>query len=104
MAALVAETIMRMHLIRTLAFVALTAAGCGSGDSGGTVACTNVSGTSQTCFEIYASNTTAAGIASAKTDCTNGGGVASDMCPRAGADGACKSDASQTGVTATVTT
>jgi hypothetical protein len=84
------------------------AAGCGSGNSGGigggTFACTNVSGGSQTCFEIYASDTTAAGIASAKADCTNGGGVASDMCPHGGADGACKMDASQTGVTASVTT
>ncbi|MEP6654773.1 MAG: hypothetical protein ABJA82_15530 [Myxococcales bacterium] len=95
---------MRMHLLRTLALLAVVAAGCGSGNAGGTFACTNVSGTSQTCFEIYASNTTAAGIASAKTDCTSGGGVASDMCLRAGADGGCRMDASQSGVTAWVTT
>ena len=98
---------MRMHPVGTLALFAIIAAGCGSGNDGGnsgTVACTNVSGTSQTCFEIYASNTTAAGIASAKTDCTNGGGVASDLCPHAGADGACKMDDSQPGVTASVTT
>jgi hypothetical protein len=102
------ETVMTMRLLRTLALFAIVAAGCGSGDSGGsgggTFACTNVSGTSPTCFEIYASNATASGIASAKGDCTNGGGVASDICPRAGADGACQMDDSQTGATATVTT
>ncbi|MEP6655476.1 MAG: hypothetical protein ABJA82_19075 [Myxococcales bacterium] len=70
----------------------------------GTIACTSGSGTSKTCFEIYASNTTAAGTASAKADCTNRGGVASDMCSHAGADGACKVDASQSGVTASFTT
>jgi hypothetical protein len=87
-----------------LPLFAIIAAGCGSGSNGGTVACTNVSGASQICFEIYASDTTGAGIASAKTDCTNGGGIASDVCPHAGADGACKVDDSQTGVTASVTT
>jgi hypothetical protein len=98
---------MRMPLVRTLALFAIIGAGCGSGgggSSGGTIACTSGSGTSQTCFEIYASDTTAAAIAAAKMDCTNGGGVASDMCTHAGADGACKMDDSQTGVTDTVTT
>jgi len=97
-----------MRLVRTLALLVLIAAGCGSengaGSGGQTVACTNVSASSPTCFEIYASNTTPAGIAAARTDCTNGGGVASDTCPRAGADGACEMDDSQTGVTASVTT
>jgi hypothetical protein len=97
---------MRMHLVGTLALFAIIAAGCGSGtgNSGGTVACTSGSGTSQTCVEFYASSATAAGIASGKADCTNGGDVASDMCPHAGADGACKVDASTGGVTASVTT
>jgi len=95
---------MRVYLIATLALSAIIAAGCGSGDTGGTIACTNVTGADQICFEIYASNATPAALGSSKADCTNGGGVASDMCPRAGADGACKTDVSQGGVTASVTT
>ena len=93
-----------MCLVQTLALFAIGAAGCGGENSGGTFACTNVKGTSPICFEIYASITTAAGIATSKADCTNGGGVASDVCPRAGADGACKMDASQGGGTAWVAT
>jgi hypothetical protein len=90
-----------MRSIRILALFAIVASGCGSSSGGGTVACTNATG--KTCLEVYASNTTTAGIALANADCTKGGGVVSEFCSHAGADGACKMDASQTGVTATVT-
>ena len=95
---------MTMHLFGGLALSAIFVAGCGNGDNGGTTACTNVSGADQICFESYASNATPAALASSKADCMNGGGVASDTCPPAGADGACKTDVSQGGVTASVTT
>jgi hypothetical protein len=100
------EALMRKHLAGPLSFFvfALAAAGCGGGSSSGTkFACTNGSGTSQTCFEIFASSAQAGGVDQAKMDCTNGGGVASDTCSHVGADGACKTDLSGNGVTASLT-
>jgi len=99
---------MRKHLAGPLSFFvfffcAIAAAGCGSSSSGAKFACTNGSGTSQTCIEITASSAQAGGVDQAKMDCTNGGGVASDTCSHVGADGACKTDLSQNGVTATFT-
>jgi hypothetical protein len=69
-----------------LVAVAVTA-GCGDG-GGAMLACTLGTGTSKSCFEI--STNTSGNVAAAKMDCTNGGGVASDTCPRDGADGACR--------------
>lgn len=92
-----------MRSLGMLAFVSILTAGCGGGSGGGgTVACTAAGG--KTCLEVYASNTTADGIALANADCTKGGGMASEFCSHAGADGACKIDASQSPVTATATT
>ena len=93
-----------MRLVGLLALFTMIPAGCGGGNGGGTFACTIGNGAAKICLEIYASTTTSAGIALANTDCTNGGGVASDMCSHAGADGACKKDDSQSGVTAWATT
>jgi len=95
---------MRARSVWSVLFVLISAAGCGGGSSGATVACTSGTGTSQSCFEIYASNAAGSGAAAAKMDCTNSGGVASDMCSHAGADGGCKTDVSQGGVTASLTT
>ena len=82
----------------------LVAAGCGSSGGGGaTTACTQGSGAAKTCIETYSSYAVSGGVAQAKTDCTNGGGVASDTCSHAGADGGCKIAESSGGITASFT-
>src|SRR5437764_13388480 len=80
--------------------------GCsgGGGGGGGTSACTNGTGTSQTCDEIYQSNATSASLARLMMDCTAAGGVASELCSHTGADGGCKLAQSNSGVTISVTT
>jgi len=84
-------------------FLAVT--GCGSGGGGGgTSACTQGSGTAKTCLETYSSYVVSGGVAQAKADCTNGGGVASDTCAHAGADGGCKLTESSGGITFSFTT
>jgi hypothetical protein len=97
------EASMGRHFVGALVLFAIVAAGCG-GSSGGGTACTTGSGTSQSCFEIYASTATPDSIAQAKMDCTSGGGIASDTCPRAGADGACKMTDAQGGISVSITT
>jgi hypothetical protein len=81
-------------------------AGCGgsSGGGGGTTACTNGSGTSQTCDELYQSNGTAGTLGALAKDCTDNGGVVSDTCSHTGADGGCKLSSTNSGVTIAVTT
>jgi hypothetical protein len=93
-----------MQLVGFLGLLAVTAAaGCGGGSGGAMLACTMTTGTSRTCFEIYSSIAAAGGEAAAKMDCVNGGGVASDICPRDGADGGCKMTQSQGGITQSTT-
>jgi hypothetical protein len=78
--------------------------GCGGGGGGGTSACTNGTGTSQTCDEIYQSNATSASLARLMMDCTAAGGVASELCSHTGADGGCNVAQTNSGVTISVTT
>lgn len=94
---------------RCFGLLAIIAAGCGGGSSGGipgggTVACTNGTGTSQTCDEIYHSNATASSLSRLMMDCSGAGGVPSDVCSHTGADGGCKVAQTNSGVTIAVTT
>jgi hypothetical protein len=75
-----------------IALFAWLICGCGSSSGGGgaTTACTVGADTTRTCIETSSNAAVATGVAQAKTDCTNGGGVASDACSHVGADGGCK--------------
>jgi hypothetical protein len=84
--------------------IVLLGAGCGTGSSGGTTACTFGSGAAQTCEETSSSEVVSGGIAQAKSDCVNEGGVASDTCSHVGADGGCKVSSSGGGITLSSTT
>jgi len=78
---------------------------CGSGGSGGTVACTMGSGTGKTCVEYgLPSDTSAEAIQGQRDACVAAGGVASAACPHVGADGACRVTTTASGVSRTVTT
>jgi hypothetical protein len=75
------------------------------GDSGGdvVVACTTGTGAGRVCLEISTNHAGAAGAAQANTDCTMGGGVASSMCSRVGADGGCSLTMTSGAITVTTT-
>jgi hypothetical protein len=96
---------MKRTLVWWLGLVAIVGAGCG-GDSGSTAACTQGTGTAQTCIEYTVSGggANADFFTQVKMSCTQGGGVASNTCSHAGADGACRQSAAQGGVSVSLTT
>ena len=67
----------------------LAFAGCGDSGGDAVVACTIGTGTGRVFLEISTNRAAAGGAAQANADCTQGGGVASSMCARDGADGGC---------------
>jgi hypothetical protein len=77
----------------------LALAGCGVTDKV-TSACTTGTGASRTCVEV---TVTKAVAGDRMTMCTDQGGVPSDSCDRAGADGSCQSTQTIAGVDALVT-
>lgn len=86
---MILRTLTRTMIFGWLGLVVVTGGGCG-GETESTVACTTNSGSTQQCFETSTNHPAAGGLAAANQDCTNGGGVSSAMCPRAGADGGCR--------------
>ena len=97
--------IMKTLFVGVLGLFTFMAMGCGSSSSGGgaaTTACTTGTGTSKVCFELSTNSAAVGGVAAAKSDCTQSGGVVSDTCSHVGADGGCK--ATVTSGTVSVTT
>jgi hypothetical protein len=95
------EVDMKRTVVWWLGMAAILGAGCG--DSGGTAACTQGSGTGKTCIE-YSVSGSSGNVDQIKASCTQGGGVASDTCVRTGADGACRMTAGGNGVSVSLTT
>ncbi|MGD0837125.1 MAG: hypothetical protein ABSB49_10840 [Polyangia bacterium] len=68
-----------------------------------TTACTLGSGASQTCVEVSVNVSVASTITTARSDCTSNGGVVTNACVTAGADGGCKTTSTEAGITVTTT-
>jgi len=103
-------TDMKKTLVRwtqSIGLLLIIGAGCGGGSSGGndgaTTACTISTSTDKACDEIYQSDATAASVARLEGDCTDSGGVVSDLCSHTGADGGCKLAQTNGGVTIAIT-
>lgn len=93
---------MKRLLLLVGALVAPVAVGCDV-LHGSTTACTVGSGPSQTCVEVSTNVSTSQSITAAQNDCTNNGGVISNVCPRDGADGGCKTTTTTAGITVSTT-
>jgi hypothetical protein len=94
---------MRSVIVVAFGLLGFLTIDCGSGDGAATTACTTGMGTARTCVETSANMTAVGGVDAAKRDCTNGGGVASDACSHAGADGGCKTTVAAGNVTLSTT-
>jgi hypothetical protein len=92
----------RLSLLGAL-FVPLLALGCNVVHGSTTTACTLGTGPSQTCVEVWTNVSTSQSITAAEDNCTNNGGVITNACSHDGADGACKTTTTSSGVSVSTT-
>jgi hypothetical protein len=94
---------MKRFSIVGVLLVPLLAVGCNLVHGSTTTACTLGAGPSQTCVEIWTNVSTSQSITTAENDCTNNGGVLSNACSHAGADGGCKTTTTTSGISVSTT-
>jgi hypothetical protein len=92
------------HLFRVvILLVPLLVVGCDAIHGSTTTACTVDTGPSQTCVEVWTNVSTSQTITTAQNDCTNSGGVVSNVCSHDGADGGCKKMTTSAGISVSTT-
>jgi hypothetical protein len=92
------------HLFCVVVLLAsLLIVGCDAIHGSTTTACTIGAGPSQTCVEVWTNVSTSQTVTTAQNDCTNNGGVVSNVCSHDGADGGCKKTTTSAGISVSTT-